>query len=89
VNIRVELLGQARRVRDALSRNGWALSGLGNRVIATHPEVPDEGTARTRLNALGLLTSGSVRIEFLPGFPRRLAAGVHASLKAKGHGPVA
>jgi hypothetical protein len=56
VNIRVELLGQPQRVRDALCRDGWELTGIGTNVIASHPEVPDEGTARTHLYALGLLT---------------------------------
>jgi hypothetical protein len=67
VNIRIELLGQAGRVRDVLCRNGWALSGPGTNVIASSPRVPDEEMARIRLYELGLLTSGSVRIEFLLG----------------------
>jgi hypothetical protein len=65
VNIRVELLGQPQRIRDALCRDGWSLSGPGTNLIASNPAVLDEGTARTHLYALGLLTSGSVRIEFL------------------------
>jgi hypothetical protein len=88
MNIRVELLGQPQKVRDVLCKDGWELSGPDTNVIASNPKVPDESTARTHLYALGLLTSGSVRIEFLLGRPRRLAAGVHASLQAKGHVPV-
>jgi hypothetical protein len=71
VNIRVELLGHGGRVREALCRGGWALSGTGTNVLASHPGVPDEGAARSHLYQLGLLTSGSVRIEFLIGRPRR------------------
>jgi hypothetical protein len=70
VDIRIELLLHAGRVREALCRGGWVLSGTGTNVIASHPRVPDEGAARARLYELGLLTSGSVRIEFLIGRPR-------------------
>jgi hypothetical protein len=71
VNIRVELLGQVERVRDALRRDGWLLSGPGTDVIASHPGVLDEGTARTHLYELGLLTNSTVRIDFLRERPRR------------------
>jgi hypothetical protein len=66
MKIRVKLLVQAGRVRDALCRDGWELSGPGTYLIASHPRVSDERAARIRLYELGLLTSGSVRIEFLP-----------------------
>jgi hypothetical protein len=74
VNIRVELLRQSQRVRDALRSDGWLLSGPGTNVIASHPRVPNEGAARTRLYELGLLTNSTVRIDFLRERPRRVVA---------------
>ena len=39
-------------------------AGQGGTVCACHPQASDEGTARSRLQGLGLLTSRSLRIEF-------------------------
>jgi hypothetical protein len=38
--------------------------GQGGLLSATHRDVPDEDAARRRLEALGLLTTASVRIDF-------------------------
>src|SRR5262245_45448937 len=51
----------------ALRTDGWRLEGGPDEAILTeHPRVADEEAARSRLHRLGLLTSGAVRIEFLP-----------------------
>jgi hypothetical protein len=50
-----------------LRDDGWAVKvGPDGVLSATHPDVPDEEAARGRLEALGLLTSPSVSIEFPP-----------------------
>ncbi len=63
------------RLRGRLQRDGWALgptTPAGQRV--THPAVPDEAAARTRLARLGLLTAGSVQIDFGPPATARAPA---------------
>jgi hypothetical protein len=72
MQIRIEFLGAAARLEEALRSDGWQLSGAGpGGVIASHAEVPDEATARQRLDRLGLLTSPLLRVEFplAPGDP--------------------
>jgi len=54
--------------RATLRKDGWTLLATAKKeeLDATHPEVRDENAARIRLDRLGLLTSGSLRIEFRP-----------------------
>jgi len=54
-------------LRRVLLDDGWKLDrGSPITVVAEHPEAPDEPSTRKRLYNLGLLTSKSIRIEFLP-----------------------
>ncbi|HEV3260385.1 MAG TPA: hypothetical protein VG013_26250, partial [Gemmataceae bacterium] len=54
-------------VMEILQADGWTVVIEGkDRVRARHPAVPDEVTARSRLQHLGLLTSGALRICFTP-----------------------
>jgi hypothetical protein len=49
----------------ALRGDGWQLQGEpSGPVTGTHPDVPDEAAARSRLDGLGLLISRSLRIHF-------------------------
>jgi hypothetical protein len=65
MKIQFELLRQPFEVRDTLRNHGWRLDSIhNNSVSASHPDVQDETVARNRLNDMGLLTSGSVRITF-------------------------
>ena len=60
-----------------LHRDGWltfATDGDGREFDVSHPQVKDEQAARSRLNHLGLLISGSLRIEFPAGPGTRLHA---------------
>jgi hypothetical protein len=55
-----------------LQADGWTLeAGRGDAVVAEHSGLADEAAARSRLDRLGLLTSGQLRIDFLPAAPRR------------------
>jgi hypothetical protein len=50
-----------------LRANGWRLDeAAGNRVTASHPDITDQPSARQKLDRMGLLTSGRLRIEFGP-----------------------
>jgi hypothetical protein len=54
-------------LRRILLSDGWTLEGSTDGVIvAEHPHVGDEPAARSRLHRIALLTSGRLRIEFLP-----------------------
>jgi hypothetical protein len=62
---RFQFLHEPAGLLQALRGDGWDLQGEpGGPVTATHPNVPDEAAARTRLGLLGLLISGSLRIHF-------------------------
>jgi hypothetical protein len=41
-------------------------SAEGDTLCVSHPKIASEADARTKLDALGLLTSNSVQIEFWP-----------------------
>src|SRR5262245_39413306 len=70
MRVKIELLRRSEVVLAALRRDGWAVeSGQGDTLCARHPEVPNENAARSRLHGLGLLTSGSLRIEFCRAGP--------------------
>ena len=75
MHVRIELLRWAEPILAALRADGWAVeSGQGGALSARHPQAPDERAARHRLHGLGLLTSGSLRIEFCYAVPREAAA---------------
>jgi hypothetical protein len=65
MHVRIQLLRRSDSFVVALREDGWAVDiGQDGAVSARHPLAADEGAARVRLHGLGLLTSGSLRIEF-------------------------
>ena len=75
MHVRIQPLRGSEAFVVALREDGWAVEcGHDGAVCARHPQVPDEGAARSRLHGLGLLTSGSLRIEFCHAGPREAAA---------------
>jgi hypothetical protein len=65
MKLHLRFLRQAGKLRETFEDDGWQLASESNEwLFADHPEVPDEPAARSRLNRLGLLTSGSLHIEF-------------------------
>ena len=65
MNIWIEPLIPSTDLEEILIDDGWELLVESDHLIfANHPEVPDEPTARSRLDRLGLLTSRSHRIQF-------------------------
>ena len=65
MHVRIQSLGGSEAFVAALRKDGWAVEpGQGGTLCARHPEVPNQRAARSRLHGLGLLTSGSLRIEF-------------------------
>jgi hypothetical protein len=66
MRIHLRFLRERERIQEALRRDGWALEWEREEYLkAGHPLVHDEGTARTRLQELGLLTNGCVYIDFV------------------------
>lgn len=70
MKIRLQLIADEPGVRARLKHGGWRLEPVGGSLIARHAAVATAQEARTRLAALGLLTSAALRIEFLPEPPR-------------------
>jgi hypothetical protein len=66
MTIYVELLRQHESIRRLLQDNGWRLDRRRHGFTARHRAVRDEAAARQNLQALGLLTSSSLRIELRP-----------------------
>jgi hypothetical protein len=67
MDVRIQLLRQFTGLRETLAHDGWRVEPTADGSLsACHPQVPNEVAARSRLLGLGLLTSGSVRIEFRP-----------------------
>jgi hypothetical protein len=67
MNIHIEFLRTPGPVQEALKNDGWHLSASRTKgFTASHPQVPNETTARARFHLLGLLTSSGVRIDFYP-----------------------
>jgi len=65
MNVRIQPLRKWFDPVRALRDDGWDIeTGPGGTLSARHPKVPDEGAARDRLCRLGLLMSGSLRIDF-------------------------
>jgi hypothetical protein len=63
--LRFHFLREPAGMIQALRTDGWDLAGEGDWVVrASHPDAPEEGAARERLDGLGLLTSGALRIHF-------------------------
>jgi hypothetical protein len=65
MNVWIKPLIPSPHLEEILANDGWELLVESDHAIfANHPEVPDEPTARSRLDRLGLLTSRRHRIEF-------------------------
>jgi hypothetical protein len=65
MKVHLRFLRQAGEFQKALQNDGWKLEpGHDQSLSARHPQVTTEPAARSRLHQLGLLTSGSVSIEF-------------------------
>jgi hypothetical protein len=70
MHVRIQPLRGPEAFVVALRKDGWAVEpGQGGTLCARHPEVPNQRAARSRLHGLGLLTSGSLRIEFCDARP--------------------
>jgi hypothetical protein len=65
MRLHIQFLQQGRALRRALQRDGWKFANTqAAHTYASHPEAPNESSARNRLARLGLLTSSLLRIEF-------------------------
>jgi hypothetical protein len=61
----IHLSSISENVASAFRKDGWKLTCKGGRqVLADHPEVCDEASARERLNHMGFLVSRSLKIDF-------------------------
>jgi hypothetical protein len=61
----IHVASASENVLSAFRDGGWKLRGEGKgQVLAEHPLVSDEATARERLNEMGLLVSRSLGIDF-------------------------
>src|SRR5262245_3405280 len=68
MKVRITTLHRHDDLEETFREDDWLIvpPGKMNELYASHPEAGDETTARIRLHTLGLLTSGSLRIEFSP-----------------------
>jgi hypothetical protein len=66
MKIYIEPLRHPESIQNLLEEHGWRLDRMRDGYTAQHLAVRDEAAARHSLQALGLLTSASVRIEFPP-----------------------
>ena len=73
MHVKIELLRQSEPILATLRKDGWEVAFGQDGVSAHHPRAPNESAARHRLHGLGLLTSGSLRIEFCHAGPREAA----------------
>jgi len=66
MNVHINILRWSGNFRTILGKDGWLFltAEIQDELDATHPQVGDEDAARIRLHRFGLLTSGSLRIEF-------------------------
>jgi len=67
VKVDIQMLRPSEKLLGLLSHDGWALESSQELALCvSHPQVADQEQARHRLDRLGLLTSGRLRIEFRP-----------------------
>jgi hypothetical protein len=65
MKVQLRFLRHSEAIQAALQKDGWQLVRQSeDSLIALHPLVADEAAARNRLLDLGLLTSGSLYVEF-------------------------
>jgi hypothetical protein len=74
MKVHLRFLRHAGTIQEALQNDGWRLGrDQDQSLFARHPEVADQGDARSRLQRLGLLTSSALHIEFREGAASGLA----------------
>jgi hypothetical protein len=67
MRVHLRFLRQSEMFQEVLEKDGWQLEPeRGDSVTARHPLVVDETAARNRLQDLGLLTTASLAIHFIP-----------------------
>jgi hypothetical protein len=65
VKVDIQMFRPSEELRRLLSHDGWTLESSQELALCvSHPQVADQEQARHRLDRLGLLTSGRLRIEF-------------------------
>jgi hypothetical protein len=65
MNLQIQLLRRFDYLRHTLRADGWTIEVCPeNCLLVGHPGVADDDGARERLDHLGLLTAGCLRIEF-------------------------
>jgi hypothetical protein len=65
MDVCIQRLRHAGDLQEILRKDGWHLDDRPeNEILAKHPQVLNESAARSRLQHLGLLTAGFLRIEF-------------------------
>jgi hypothetical protein len=67
MKIQLRFQGQTETVRQLFEKAGWHVdSAVDNGLCLSHSKLTDEADARRQLDAMGLLTSRGVHIEFWP-----------------------
>jgi len=65
MKVHMSYLRTSHDFRETLRNDGWKITtDTSGGLEVTHPQLRDEKSTRARLHRLGLLTSGSLRIEF-------------------------
>jgi hypothetical protein len=64
MNLFIHVSSVSPNVLSVFRKGGWRLTGEGRQVLAEHPQVNDESSARERLNDMGLLVSRTLGIDF-------------------------
>lgn len=65
MKVRIEMLRPAAPLKQLLESAGWQVTQDQGALLLSNGLVDSEEIARLQLHALGLLTSGKLRIEFL------------------------
>ena len=67
MRLRLRVRDQSRTLGQVFQKAGWRVdSAEGDSLYVSHAGIGSEADARTQLDALGLLTSHRVQIEFCP-----------------------
>jgi hypothetical protein len=67
MRLQLRVRDQAKTLEQVFRKAGWRVeSAEGESLCVSNAQIASESDARTELNALGLLTSHKVQIEFCP-----------------------
>jgi hypothetical protein len=67
MRLQLRVRDQTTTLKHVFQKAGWRVdSAEGDSLCVSHAGIASEGEARTELDALGLLTSHRVQIEFCP-----------------------